>query len=63
MAMPIAGAYDRQLIQTALNTWKYKPALKNGAPARYTKIVNVRVDARPACTTFENADCRPANPK
>ena len=63
MAMPIAGAYDRQLVQTALNNWKYKPALKNGAPARYIKIVNVRIDARPACTTFENADCRPANPK
>jgi hypothetical protein len=63
MATPIFGAYDRQLIQTALNAWKYKPAQKNGAPARYIKVVNVRIDARPACSTFINADCRPANQK
>jgi hypothetical protein len=61
MATPIFGAFDRQLIQTALNTWKYKPALKNGTPARYIKIVNVRIDSRPPCSTFVNADCRPAN--
>jgi hypothetical protein len=61
MATPIFGAFDRQLIQTAVNTWKYKPALKNGAPARYIKIVNVRIDSRPPCSTFVNADCRPAN--
>ena len=62
MATPIAAAYDRQLIQAALN-WKYKPALKNGAPARYIKIVNVRIDARPACTTFVSAECRAADAK
>jgi hypothetical protein len=63
MATPIFAAYDKQLIQTALNTWKYKPAQKNGAPARYIKIVNVRIDARPACSTFVNADCRPVSAK
>lgn len=62
MTTAISGAFDRQLVQTALNTWKYKPALKNGVPARYVKTVNVRIDARPACTTFVSADCRPTNP-
>lgn len=60
MATPIFGAYDRQLIQAALN-WKYRPALKNGNPARYIKIINVRVDSRPECSTFVTAQCRPAN--
>ena len=60
MATPIYGAYDRQLIQAALN-WKYQPALKNGVPARYMKIINVRVDSRPECSTFVSAQCRSAN--
>jgi len=59
MATPISAVFDKQLIRTALN-WKYKPALKNGAPARYIKIVNVRVDARPECGSFVSEDCRPA---
>jgi hypothetical protein len=61
MATPIFASYDRQLIQAALTTWKYRPALKNGAPARYFKIINVRVDSRPECSTFVTAECRPAN--
>lgn len=60
MAIPIFGAYDKQLIQAAQN-WKYRPALKNGVPARYIKIINVRVDSRPACSTFVTAQCRPVN--
>ena len=60
MATPIFGAYDRQLIQAAQN-WKYRPALKNGVPARYIKIINVRVDSRPECSTFVTAQCRPVN--
>ena len=60
MATPIYGPYDRQLMQAALN-WKYRPALKNGAPARYIKIINVRVDSRPQCSTFATPQCRPAN--
>ena len=60
MTMPIYGAYDRQLIQVAQN-WKYRPALKNGVPARSIKVINIRVDSRPECSTFETAQCRPAN--
>jgi hypothetical protein len=60
MTMPIYGAYDRQLIQAAMN-WTYRPALKSGMPARYLKVVNVRVDSRPPCSTFATAACRPAN--
>jgi len=61
MTTPIYGSYDRQLIQAALTSWKYRPALKNGAPARSMKIVNVRVDSRPECSTFVTAQCRPSN--
>jgi hypothetical protein len=60
MATPIYGTYDRQLMQAALN-WKYRPALKSGVPARYIKIINVRVDSRPECSTFVTAQCRPPN--
>jgi hypothetical protein len=60
MATPIYGPYDRQLIQAAQG-WKYRPALKNGVAVRYIKIINIRVDSRPECSTFESAQCRPAN--
>jgi hypothetical protein len=58
MAMPVQPTYDRQLIQAALN-WKYRPATKNGKPARYIKIINVRLDTRPECTMVVNSQCRP----
>jgi hypothetical protein len=60
MAMPVQPTYDRQLLQAALN-WKYRPATKDGAPARYIKIINVRLDTRPTCTMLVTQQCRPAN--
>jgi hypothetical protein len=60
MAMPVQPSYDRQLLQTAL-TWKYRPATKDGMPARYIKIINVRLDTRPDCTMLVTQQCRPAN--
>jgi len=60
MAMPVQPTYDRQLLQAALN-WKYRPATKDGAPARYIKIINVRLDTRPDCTMLVTQQCRPAN--
>jgi hypothetical protein len=60
MAMPVQPTYDRQLLQAALN-WKYRPAMKDGAPARYIKIINVRLDTRPNCTMLVTQQCRPAN--
>lgn len=60
MAMPVQPTYDRQLLQAAL-TWKYRPAMKDGAPARYIKIINVRLDTRPNCTLLVTQQCRPAN--
>ena len=58
MAMPVQPAYDKQLIEAALN-WKYRPALKDGVPARYIKIINVRLDTRPECTNAVTPQCRP----
>ena len=60
MAMPVQPTYDRQLLQAALN-WKYRPATKDGTPARYIKIINVRLDTRPDCTMLVTQQCRPAN--
>ena len=59
MATPVQPAYDKQLIAAALN-WKYRPALKDGMPARYIKIINVRLDTRPECTRGVTPQCRPA---
>jgi hypothetical protein len=59
MATPVQPTYDRQLLQTALN-WKYRPATKDGMPARYIKIINVRLDTRPDCTMLVTQQCRPA---
>ena len=60
MAMPVQPTYDKQLLQAAL-TWKYRPATKDGTPARYIKIINVRLDTRPDCTMLVTQQCRPAN--
>ena len=60
MAMPVQPTYDRQLLQAAL-TWKYRPATKDGTPARYIKIINVRLDTRPNCTMLVTQQCRPPN--
>jgi hypothetical protein len=60
MAMPVQPTYDRQLLQAALH-WKYRPATKDGTPARYIKIINVRLDTRPDCTMLVKQQCRPAN--
>jgi len=60
MAMPVQPTYDKQLLQAALK-WKYRPATKDGVPARYIKIINVRLDTRPDCTMLVTQQCRPAN--
>ncbi len=60
MATPVQATYDKQLIQAAF-TWKYRPALKDGVPARYSKIINVRVDSRPDCSVLVMTQCRPAS--
>lgn len=60
MAMPVQPTYDKQVLQAALN-WKYRPATKDGTPARYIKIINIRLDTRPDCTMLVTQQCRPAN--
>jgi outer membrane biosynthesis protein TonB len=39
---PIYPTYDQQLLQAALS-WKYKPALRNGIPVKFMKVVRVRL--------------------
>jgi hypothetical protein len=41
---PIHPTYDSILVRAAQG-WKYKPALKNGMPTRYLKVMTVRLGA------------------
>jgi hypothetical protein len=43
---PINPVYDQILLQAARTTWQYKPATRDGAPVRYTKILRVVVNPR-----------------
>lgn len=40
---PIHPTYDWQLVKAA-QSWKYRPAMKDGVPTRYVKIVTVRLN-------------------
>jgi hypothetical protein len=39
---PVHPTYDAQLLRAA-QSWKYRPALKNGVPTRYLKLMTVRL--------------------
>jgi len=44
MRSPIHPSYDWQLIKAA-QSWKYRPATRNGVPARFVKVVTVRLNS------------------
>jgi hypothetical protein len=44
MVTPIHPSYDGLLL-TAAKTWRYRPALRNGAPVRQSKVLSVVVSA------------------
>ena len=44
MVTPIHVAYDRLLLAAARN-WKYRPALRNGAPVPYVRLVRIVISA------------------
>jgi hypothetical protein len=39
-------------------TWTYRPALKDGVPTPYTKVIKVHVDTRPDCSGQSAGPCR-----
>jgi TonB family protein len=45
MKVPLNATYDRQALQAA-RTWQYKPAMLNGAPVKFRKVVQVSVQSR-----------------
>jgi hypothetical protein len=53
----IFPSYDKQLIRAAMS-WTYRPALKDGVPTRYMKVIKVHVDTRPECSTQSAGPCR-----
>ncbi len=57
MTEPIFPSYDKELLRAAM-TWTYRPALKDGVPTRYMKVIRVRVDTRPTCTSQSAGPCR-----
>jgi hypothetical protein len=58
MTRPIHPVYDQQLIRAAL-TWTYKPALRDGSPTLFVKVITINVDTRPLCSERSSDRCRP----
>jgi hypothetical protein len=58
MTKPIHPVYDQQLVRAAL-AWTYKPALRDGSPAPFVKLITINVDTRPPCTERSSERCRP----
>jgi hypothetical protein len=42
MRVPLTPTYDRQVLQTAKG-WQFRPAMLNGAPVKYRKVVQIQV--------------------
>lgn len=49
MSESVFPSYDRQLIRAAMK-WMYRPALKDGVPTQYAKVIRVHIDTREANT-------------
>lgn len=57
MSESVFPSYDRQLIRAAMN-WTYRPALKDGVPTQYVKIIRVHLDTRSECASGTDGQCR-----
>jgi len=60
MTKSIHPAYDSAVLRAA-KSWTYKPATRDGVPTSMIKLVNIHIDARPACSARLTKNCRPAN--
>jgi hypothetical protein len=58
MVRPVHPVYDQQLVRAALS-WTYKPALRDGAPTLFVKVITINLDTRPVCTARITDGCRP----
>lgn len=58
MTRPIHPVYDQQLVRAAL-TWTYKPALRDGSPTLFVKLITINLDTRPLCSARSSDRCRP----
>ena len=58
MTKPIHPVYDQQLLRAALS-WTYKPALRDGAPTIFVKLITINLDTRPLCSPRSIDACRP----
>jgi TonB family protein len=42
MVVPVASSYDK-LVLSAANTWQFRPALRNGAPVKFRKRIQINI--------------------
>jgi TonB family protein len=57
MTKPIHPVYDQQLLRAA-QSWTYKPALRDGFPIPFVKVITINLDTRPVCTSRNTDGCR-----
>jgi TonB family protein len=53
MRSPITPRYDSALLAAA-KTWKYQPAIMNGTPVRFRKVINISIKP-PVKSGFDRA--------
>jgi TonB family protein len=44
LQQPMQPAFDQALIKAA-RTWKYKPALRNGRPVPFLKVIEIQIQS------------------
>jgi TonB family protein len=42
MVVPVASSYDK-LVLSAANNWQFRPALRNGAPVKFRKRIQINI--------------------
>jgi hypothetical protein len=55
--IPVHPAYDEAVLQ-ASRKWKYRPAMKDGLPVNYRKLILISLAPQDESTAFEVSDAR-----
>ncbi len=57
MTRPIHPVYDQQLLRAA-QSWTYRPAMRDGSPTLFIKLITINLDTRPLCNVRIVEGCR-----